>query len=508
MPARLLQYFSPKSTTGSALITLISRSVLVLGLSISAHNSGWSETSIPDHDLLVSVPLSRADQAQSGTIHQSNAQPALPNHKNTKQLSVARLPAAAEPLPNDPFAPDQWNFMTPDQFAGAANIFNPPDHNRNLSRVVVAVVDSGMLLDHEDYLALPGYDFVHDPDISNDGDGRDNDPTDPGDWVSTADLLERRVSENCQPTPSKWHGTAIAGIIGAESGNNLGVAGGSDFVSLLPVRVTGKCGGYVNDLIDGIRWAAGLSVSGAPDNPYPARIINLSVGFPGQCSHRLQTALDDAVKAGAILVTASTNNGVSLDTNPYSPATCDNVLSIGATLRNGEQAEYSSYGSNVFLLSPGGSARDGIVTTDNRGRSEADPASSYGYHFGTSMAAAHVSAALATLLTIDPSLSNQSLAKILSVSATPHTTDTRCNSSLCGHGLLNTNRAIQSLLNPEPQNDNPAYLIQNQSAAPGIAAVQSAEAPSAGSTHPAILFLLLLLTCKNRILTRLSRVLS
>lgn len=411
-----------------------------------------------------------------------------------KVFDATTMPAAAEPLPNDPYAADQWSFMAPTQFPGAANIFNTPDHNGIQAQVIVAIVDSGLLLDHEDYRTLPGYDFVHDPAIGNDGDGRDADPTDPGDWVNQSDISLDQVGPNCQITDSKWHGTAIAGLIGALSENQLGVAGGTSFASLLPVRVTGKCGGYVNDLIDGIRWAAGLSVAGVPDNPNPARIINLSVGFPGNCSGRLQSTIDDATKAGAILVTAATNNAVSLDTNPYSPATCNNVLSIGAALRNGLLANYSARGSDVFLLGPGGSASDGIVSTDNSGRQLADQQSGYGYHYGTSLAAAHVSAALATLLSIDPALSNTAVKNLLSVSATATTNDPQCEKGVCGSGRLNTNSAVNRLLNPTNSLNSDLPDSNNiQDDPPDTAAAQPSGQSALGSISPTILLLLVLL---------------
>lgn len=419
-------------------------------------------------------------------------------------FTFERMTALAEPLPNDPYATVQWNFMAPDQFAGAANLFNPPTHNGNQSQVVVAIVDSGLLLNHEDYTTLAGYDFVHDPTTGNDGDGRDSDPTDPGDWVSETDISSTLVASNCQITTSKWHGTAIAGIIGAHSENQIGVAGGASNVSLLPVRVTGKCGGYVNDLIDGIRWAAGLSVAGAPQNKTPARVINLSVGFPGSCSVRLQSAIDDAVEAGAILVTAATNNPVSLDQTPYSPASCKNILPIAAALRNGLLAHYSASGNNVFLLGPGGSANDGIVSTDNGGAEHAIEKGDYGYHFGTSLAAAHVSAALATLLSIDPSLNNPALKDLLSNSATTTADDSQCQKNNCGYGKLNTNRAVRLLLNPDLamtsiNNDFVAGGNIDNGEVPALAATRSVDSTSIGSMGISIFVAGLVLIIRRRV---------
>lgn len=395
-----------------------------------------------------------------------------------------RLIKQLSTLPNDPLSERQWSFMSSTQFRGAADIFGV-EINAQRSSVVVAVVDSGVRLEHEDITTLPGYDFISDPAVANDGDGRDADPTDPGDWVETKDL-GGTLSKDCQTTNSKWHGTAIAGIIGAQAGNLTGIAGAARQVELLPVRITGKCGGYVNDLIDGIRWAAGLNVPGVPDNHSPARVINLSVGFPGDCGAPLQRAIDDAVNVGAILVTAATNYAVNLDDSPHAPANCRNVLTIGATLRDGSVAAYSSIGSNLFLLGPGGSSGDGIITTDNNGKHKPEDDSSYGYHYGTSMAAAHVSATLATLVSAEPQLNNAQLRWALRGSAVP-SGDPVCGAGLCGAGLLNTQRAVKLLMDGE--------LPEVVDDAPDRAAVAEARLPEtfAGSVSWMMLLLTMLI---------------
>lgn len=370
---------------------------------------------------------------------------------STTDDSVAELPVrfddplTPKSLPNDPFAEAQWSFLSPLANRGSADHFNAQLHNANIHEVVVAVVDSGIVLNHEDLPTLPGYDFVSMPSIGNDGDGRDADPSDPGDWVSEKDHQLNRVSEKCQTSASRWHGTAVSGIIGASSNNQLGIAGGAPAVALLPVRITGKCGGHVNDLIDGIRWAAGLPVADTNTNQNPARIINLSVGFAGSCTENLQSAIDDAVNAGAILVTAATNSGADLDRTPYSPASCKNVLSIAASVRNGDLADYSAYGSSVFMLAPGGSAVDGIITSDNKGETLPLADSGYGTHYGTSLAAAHVSAALASMLSIEPKLTNHELLDFLAKSAIA-LTESECAPQHCGNGRLNVQRAVQMLL--------------------------------------------------------------
>ena len=355
---------------------------------------------------------------------------------------------------DDTFVKQQWSLHSDPTIAGASGLFGSQEYLTSATEVVVAVVDSGVMLEHEDLHFLPGYDFIHEPTVGNDGDGRDHDPGDPGDWVTKEDITQQAVSDTCPVTDSKWHGTAISGVISATLNNATGIAGGSPSVSLLPVRVTGKCGGYVSDLIDGIRWAAGLEVNGVALNQHPANIINLSVGFPGACSNAMQSAIDDAVNAGAVLVTAATNSAVNLDDEPYSPASCNNIITVAATDRSGALTSYTALGQSVFLSAPGGTFNDGIITTQNDGNDFPMPESSYGYHYGTSIAAAHVSSTVANLLSYKPDLTQSQIRQLLSVSATPTDFDPRCRSGECGQGRLNANDAMELLASD--------YLLENE----------------------------------------------
>ena len=112
---------------------------------------------------------------------------------------------------------------------------------------------------------------------ANDGDGRDADASDPGDW--------------CQGSSSSWHGTLVSGIVGALTNNATGIAGTMWHGRILPVRVLGKCGGVDSDIIAAVLWAAGIHVNGVPDNPDPATIINMSLGSTGICPASWQDAI-------------------------------------------------------------------------------------------------------------------------------------------------------------------------------------------------------------------------
>jgi serine protease len=150
--------------------------------------------------------------------------------------------------------------------------------------VVVAVLDTG-ITEHAEFsgMTVPGYDFISDVWTANDGDGRDADPRDPGDWVA-----RNACYRGSPPSDSSWHGTHTAGTIGAASNNAMGVAGINWGVKILPVRVLGRCGGYTSDIADGMRWSAGLSVTGVPANANPAKVLNLSLGGSGSCGTTMQ----------------------------------------------------------------------------------------------------------------------------------------------------------------------------------------------------------------------------
>ena len=194
---------------------------------------------------------------------------------------------------------------------------------------------------------LPGYDFIHDTFVSRDGDGRDPDPLDEGDW--------NPVIGDCYPgspaSYSSWHGTHVGGTIAAVSDNGIGVAGVAFGASIQPVRVLGRCGGWLSDIADGIVWASGGTVTGVPANPTPARVINMSLGGYGTCGATYQAAIDAAVANGAVVVVAAGNSGI--DVASSRPANCDSVITVAASDRGGSLAWYSNYGSLVEVTAPG-----------------------------------------------------------------------------------------------------------------------------------------------------------
>jgi serine protease len=337
--------------------------------------------------------------------------------------------------PNDPQYASQWHYY--DTYG-----INAPgawDLTTGSSSVVAAVIDTG-ILNHTDLngRTVAGYDFISDVWTANDGDGRDSNPSDPGDWVSAGDCGVGEPAED-----SSWHGSHVAGTIGAASNNSIGVTGINWVSKILPVRVLGRCGGYDSDIADAIRWAAGLSVAGVPANANPAKVINMSLSGEGTCDATFQNAINAAVSAGTAVVVAAGNNND--DASDYAPGNCANVITVAATTRNGNRASYSNYGSVVEISAPGGDSVNGVLSTSNSGTTV--PASdAYYYYTGTSMAAPHVSGVVSLMFSRNPSLTPAQVLSILQATAKPFPTGSTCNTSICGSGIVNAASAVFNAL--------------------------------------------------------------
>ncbi len=341
-------------------------------------------------------------------------------------------------VPNDPRYSEQWHYFAPT--TGTYGINAPPawDITTGSANIVVAVVDTG-ITNHIEFVGrtVPGYDFIIDSLVANDGDARDSDPSDPGDWV-----LRNECYPGSKPADSSWHGTHTAGTIGAASNNTTGVAGINWNSKLLPVRVLGKCGGYMSDISDGMRWAAGLSVSGVPANPNPAKVINVSLGGSGSCGISLQTNIDAIIAAGTTIVASAGNDNA--DASGFTPANCNDVITVAATNRIGSKAYYSNFGSSVEISAPGGDSYGYILSTLNTGV-QGPVDDTYVFYQGTSMAAPHVSGVASLLYSINPSLTPSQVLAILQDTATPFPTGSACSTTTCGSGIVNAGEAVTQL---------------------------------------------------------------
>ena len=358
------------------------------------------------------------------------------------------------------------------------------DITKGSNGVVIAVVDTGVRYDHEDLQQaaaggklLPGFDFISQDSSNNfstagDGDGFDNDPSDPGDFCTSPS------------DSSSWHGTRVSGIIGARTNNNVGIAGINWNGYILPVRVIGRCGGFNSDVIAGIRWAAGLSVGGAPPNPYPAQVINISLGGEGSCDQASAAAITAATTAGALVVVSAGNEGGPVD----SPANCPGAMGILGLRHAGTKVGFSSLGSQIALGAPGGNCVNDTIanpslpcvysldTATNTGSTTPGAnaytdKSSSNTNLGTSFSSPIVSGIAGLMLSVNGNLKSKQLIARMKEGASPFPTTSDstgtvpacqdpltvgtvqgfeciCNTAVCGAGMANALGAVTAALRP------------------------------------------------------------
>lgn len=372
---------------------------------------------------------------------------------NADAAALARDIAAADPdveyaepdrilrpmfTPNDTYYASQWHY-----YESTAGLNLPAAWDLSTGTgITVAVIDTGYR-PHADLAAniVSGYDFINDTAVSNDGDGRDADPIDPGDAIVAGECGSGYPS---QDQSSSWHGTHVAGTIAAVTNNGTGVAGVAYGAKVQPVRVLGKCGGYTSDIADAIIWASGGSVSGVPANPTPARVLNLSLGGSGTCDTTTQNAINSARSRNAVVVVAAGNSGANAAN--YSPASCTGIVTVAAVNRSGGRAYYSNYGSVVEVAAPGGdmtsSSANGILSTLNAGTTTPG-ADAYAYYQGTSMATPHVAGVVALMLAKNASLTPDQVITMLQ--STARAFPATC--SQCGTGIVDAAAAVKAAIN-------------------------------------------------------------
>ena len=337
--------------------------------------------------------------------------------------------------PNDTEYAKQW-----DLFESTAGMNVPGAWPTSTgSGVTVAVIDTGYVT-HSDLAAniVGGYDFISDTAVSVDGNGRDSNPADPGDWYNANDC-----GSGIPASGSSWHGTHVAGTIAAVTNNNKGVAGIAYGAKISPLRVLGKCGGYDSDIIDAITWASGGSVSGVPANSNVAKVINMSLGGDGACSSATQSAITAAVNRGTTVVVAAGNENDNVAN--HSPGNCNNVISVAATNRSGAKASYSNYGSGVDISAPGGQTStgtaNGILSTLNSG-TKTPSSESYAYYQGTSMATPHIAGLVALMKSANASLTPAQIETAIKNNA--RALPGSCSGG-CGAGLADAARTVQAV---------------------------------------------------------------
>jgi serine protease len=342
--------------------------------------------------------------------------------------------ATAKLVPNDPKYNEQWALSDP---IGGIDAPAGWDLGTGSTSNIVAVIDTG-ITQHPELAGrvLPGFDFISDPASANDGNGRDNDGADPGDGTSDGECGDGVPGE-----PSSWHGTFVGGIIAANTNNGDGIAGLDWSAKSLPVRVLGKCGGTFEDITAGVLWAVGMPVGGVPNNPNPAKVINMSLGGATSCPQALQDAIDVALAQGTVVTVAAGNE--SGNASDSAPANCSGVITVGAGTRGNGTLEA---GSEAGLLARRDALRHRqlILSLSNDGRSSpGNPA--YGIAAGTSAAAPHVAGVASLMLARNANLTPGHVLDIISGTARLFVSGATCgNGPFCGSGLLDMGLAIAS----------------------------------------------------------------
>lgn len=411
-------------------------------------------------------------------------------------------------VPTDTLYSGQWHLQALQP--SAINATAAWDITKGDDSVVIAVLDTGIRFDHPDLAGrtLTGYDFVSgEPtggtfDHANDGNGRDTDASDPGDW--------------CDGKNSSWHGTRVSGIIGAATNNGRGVAGITWSGKILPVRVIGKCGGYNSDVIAGMYWAAGVSFSGSPPlPPQPAKILNMSLGGVGSCDAASRDAMLDLSSRGVLVVVAAGNEGGPVD----SPANCPGAMGIAGLRHIGTKVGYSSLGPEIKLAAPAGNCPGdtagacefSLDTTTNAGPNSpvlAPTMGSEGYtgktdptrNIGTSFSSPIVAGIAGLMLAVNPGLRATHLISRLQEGSTAFPTSSTtvpappvchtpassgdiqgseciCTTSVCGAGMANANGAVQAALRPVASIANPGTVT------PGASITLNGSSSAAATGH-------------------------
>jgi len=399
----------------------------------------------------VSRPLDRVSAA--ALMRSIAADPAVAHVEPDIRLSHTGLPVrpgqdrvSPAMVPDDEFYADyQWHLHSVTGGIRAPAAWDATSGEG----VVVAVLDTG-ITDHEDLdgNVLEGYDFITDTFLSRrETDERVAGAHDYGDWNDDP--------TQCPVSPSSFHGTHVAGTVAEATGNGIGMAGVAHDARVLPVRVLGRCGGYLSDIADAVVWASGGSVDGVPDNANPAEVINMSLSGAAACGAEstMQLAIDAAIANGTTVVVAAGNDNA--DVGGFTPASCANVVTVGATRIGGGRAGYSNYGARVDLSGPGG----GGSADGNPGgyvwQSINDSATSpelgtptYGGMAGTSMAAPHVAGVVALVQSVaEAPLAPVEMRALLKDTARPFPVEIPAGTPV-GSGILDAQAAVTAVAEP------------------------------------------------------------
>ncbi|MEY4747848.1 MAG: hypothetical protein RIQ60_62 [Pseudomonadota bacterium] len=506
--ARVIVQFKAGSTLLGGRVQALSATHRVAPLALASALSARAGLALSDgHTVTAQAQVMTASGLSSEALASRLAQLddvefAVPDRRR-HALAVPNDPLYANPPAGTTPAAGQWYLRPPTAtLVSAVDAEGAWAITSGQATVVVAMLDTGVRFDHPDLQAklLAGYDFISDARTAADGNGRDPDPSDPGNWITAADVTAGTYGTDCQESKSSWHGTKTAGLVGASTNNSLGMAGLGRDVRVLPVRVLGKCGGFDSDIIAAMLWASGIHVDGVPDNTaHPAQVVNLSLGSAGSCSTDssnsnagnailYRQAIDQLAARGVVVVAAAGNDQSAVNM----PANCPGVIAVGGLGHAGTKSGFASLGQEVTLSAPAGDdcgrlagpCLYPILSTTNAGLQGPQSYTGSGDYttggtdasFGTSFAAPLVSATAALLLSQNASLTASQVRTLLrrttvafptvgsglAACAAPNSvgqTECLCNGATCGSGMLSAKRALNAVVSPNPLADIQASAL-------------------------------------------------
>ncbi|HHI92085.1 MAG TPA: hypothetical protein ENK04_01015 [Gammaproteobacteria bacterium] len=341
----------------------------------------------------------------------------------------------AQQEPSDPYYRSQWHYPL-------INLPSAWDISTGDSNIIVAVIDTGVLLNHPDlreqFSADGGYDFIRDDNISQDDEpGIDNNPDDPGDKASPGGK-------------SSFHGTHVAGTVAAATdfgADGIGVAGVAPGVKIMPLRVLGAGGGTAYDILQAMRYAAGLDNDSGTVPAQKADIINLSLGG-GSPVQEVQNLITQIRSTGMLIVAAAGNNRSSA---PGYPASYDGVISVSAVDISKQLAGYSNFGPTIDVAAPGGDTSrdingdgrlDGVLSTIGDDSGEDIKSNIYTEYQGTSMAAPHVAGVVALMKSVYNDLTPINVDNLLSSGKIVQDLGSPGRDDQFGHGLIDARKAV------------------------------------------------------------------
>ena len=373
----------------------------------------------------------RADSIQQQKIDTIRAIKALRQRPDVlyAEPNYLRRPMS---VPNDFYYNLQWHYPL-------INLPQAWDITTGNSNVIVAVIDTGVLLSHPDLQGqlTPGYDFISDTfglTNANDGDGIDPNPDDPGD-LSNPD------------GSSSFHGTHVAGTIAARTNNSTGVSGIAWNAKIMPLRALGVEGGWSFDIREALEYAAGLANDSGTVPSQTADVINMSLGGPGWLQSE-QDLFDELHNTHNIIVVAAAGNDAV--STPFYPASYNNVVSVSAVDASVSLAYYSNFGTSIDVAAPGGGDTpdlngdgyyDGVLSTtgDDSGLSIDFI---YAFYQGTSTATPHVAGVAALMKSVYGNLTPGEFYGLLSAGTITQDIGSPGRDNLYGHGLIDAYKAV------------------------------------------------------------------